>query len=1097
MSSRLTVYKASAGSGKTFTLAVQYIKLLVSSEANNSFRHILAVTFTNKATAEMKERILQQLYGLWKQLPSSTGYLEALKKELAKEGLTPDDSEISRRAGHALKAILHDYNRFQVETIDSFFQKVLQNLAHELSLTANLQVDLNDREVLGMAVDRIMERLHAEPRTLEWITEYVEDRLNDNDKWDVSGELKSFATEIFKQPYLLHSELLSERLGDNAFMAQFKQTLKTLQDNALEFISSAAANFRDQLEERGLAFTDFSRGSILETYITGLADGDMSKEFKGTLQKYVDDPMNMLVKAKQTSAEWRQTAEEFSGMLAEVHRFQLEYTRQYNSAALTRKNLNPLRLLGDIDEEVTALNNETDRFLLAKTPILLNELVTDTDAPFIFEKMGADFRHVMIDEFQDTSVLQWNNFKKLLVENMSTGHSNLLVGDVKQSIYRWRDGDWRLLGNIGEEMKAYRPDILPLTKNFRSEGHIISFNNALFRQAAELLDDLAPQADIKIADAYQDVEQECPADRKDSGYVRLRFYKNSTRNGDDWEETMLADLCDQVKSLHAAGLPYKEMTILLRKRSYAAPIISAFSRHLPDVQLISDEAFLLSSSLAVNIIIAALRYLSDPQDVVARAYLVLRYRQDVCQTTEGLNDLLLRNASDVLPEAFCNQTDRLKRMPLYELQEQLYHIFSLDRLDKQDAYLLTYFDKVTEYVQTNPSDLKSFLAYWDETLCSQAIPSGEMDGIRLLTIHKSKGLQFHTVLLPYFHWDIESERAGGPGQHNLLWCMPKETPYNALPVIPVSLEKRMRDSIFGEEYEEEHLQMRIDALNMMYVAFTRAEKNLYMWGKTKFQLTDNSMLSDLIQATLPLPLEEAELTIEEVELSKNNKKEVITGLDYGIPVTETDHKDGNRQTSNRMMLPLTPTDISMESYESPMEFRQSNRSEQFIRQAGNEEDTQEGYGQAQEYVQTGRLLHYIFSTIRTAADVDRTLLQVEAEGLIGEEKQLRHLRRLVENGLQRPQVADWFSGKYQLYNECSILSADPESGECRVRRPDRVMMSANDIIVVDFKFGTPHEEYLLQVREYMELLASMYPEARVKGYLWYVYSNKIEEVKQR
>ncbi len=1093
MSSRLTVYKASAGSGKTFTLAVQYIKLLVGAQNPGTFRHILAVTFTNKATAEMKERILQQLYGLWKGLPSSARYLKELKKELIRDGLTMDDGEISRRAGEALKAILHDYNRFQVETIDSFFQKVLQNLAHELSLTANLQVDLNDREALGVAVDRIMERLHIEPRTLGWITEYVEDRLQDNDKWDVSGELKSFASEIFKRPYLLNSERLAALLGDDGFMRQLRQTLKALQNDANDRIQSAAAHFLEELEVRGLTCTDFSRGSTLGKYIEALASGKPDAEFKDTLRKYVEDPMNMLVKAKQASPEWREAAGHFSRLLAEVRRFQTKGMTQYNSADLTRKYLNPLRLLSLINVEVTALNNETNRFLLAKTPILLNELVADTDAPFIFEKMGADFRHVMIDEFQDTSVMQWSNFKKLLVENMATGHSNLIVGDVKQSIYRWRGGDWQLLAGIGEEMKDSHPDIRHLNYNYRSEPRIIAFNKAFFPQVAALLDGLTPDTPPRITEAYADAGQKCPDGKADGGFVRLRFYKNSMRDGDDWEERMLADLCEQVESLHAAGLPYSQMTILLRKRSYAEPIINCFSRRLPHVRLVSDEAFLLSSSAAVSLINAALRCLADPDDPIPRAYLVLRYRCDVLRDKADLNDLLLHPSDNLLPAEFVRHADRLRGLPLYELQERLYRLFSLDRLTGQDAYLLTYFDKVTEYVQSNPSDLKSFLAYWDETLAMQSVPAGETDGIRLLTIHKSKGLEFHTVLLPYFHWDIESERAGGPSQRNLLWCTPSEAPYNALPVIPVPLEKRMQDSIFRRDYEEEHLQMRVDALNMMYVAFTRAEKNLLMWGKTRFQLTDSSLLSDLVHAAMPRNLEEAHLTTEELELKKGLLQEIVTGFDYGTPVTAFGRHTGQDVPQNRMALQPESVAIGMTSYENPMEFRQSNRSELFIRQAGIDKDAPVA-DDGNEYVQTGRLLHYIFSTIHTVADVDRVLLQVEAEGLIGEQRQLNRLRRLVENGLRRPQVADWFSGRYRLYNECSILSADPTDGECIVRRPDRVMVSGNEIIVVDFKFGTPHEEYPRQVREYMDLLAAMHPTATVRGYLWYVYTNQIEEI---
>lgn len=1109
MQPQLTVYKASAGSGKTFTLTVQYIKTLILSADGQAYRRILAVTFTNKATAEMKERILQQLYGIWQGLSSSAGYLSVLRNELAEEtGLNLSEQDIRRRAGISLRNILHDYSRFRVETIDSFFQSVLSNLAHELSLTANLQVDLNDKEALSLAVDRIMDRLNVDKTTFDLVADYVDERIRNNERWDISGEVKSFAKEIFKDAYLKHSEKLNNVLNDNRQMQTLRTGLNYIVESARDVMESAIAHFEEELSAHGLSYESFSRGSTLRTFFSKIISGGLNEEPGSTIQNYLKDPLNMLTKANRKDLGLCNEAAYFQGLLTEIRHYQILSARAYYTARLAQKNLNPLRLLGKIDEEVTALNNETNRFLLVKTPILLSRLIQGSDAPFIFEKMGSQFNHIMIDEFQDTSTLQWHNFKTLLLENMAQGATNLLVGDVKQSIYRWRNGDWRILAGIGHSMSSFSPDIRQLKYNYRSEKRIVTFNNIFFKQAAACLDALAPDATMKLSDAYADVEQACPGNKAFEGCVSIRFYKDAVGSYADkeWETDMLDDLCNRVQQLHAAGLPYGQMAILLRKRHQAIPIIARFAERLPDVNLVSNEAFLLSASVAINMLISSLRYLNDSEEIQAAAYVALHYHTDVLEEAQDIHKYIYyKYLKDSLPPTFIASKDELCKLPLYELQERLVDLLQLNRIKGQSAYLLTYFDELSLYLENNPSDLKNFLKYWEETLSYKSIPAGDTDGIRIFTIHKSKGLQFHTVFLPYFTWDIVKDQISNQSKTNLLWCKTPvgddntpQTPYNLLPVFPISLESNMQYSVFASEYEEEHLQMRVDALNMVYVAFTRAEKNLFVWGKTKYELTDNSRIHDLVYAALPLHLNETEVVRETVEMSKTKKLDVVTSYTYGTPFvpspvfTETPEPTSEVQ-ENRLATVSEMRNVTMFTTTVPLSFRQSNRSNEFVTQI-----TSVSYSETNDhqtyYINQGRLLHYIFSSIHTTEDIEETLKQFEQEGLIAGPKQRKRLYEWVERGLQRPQVADWFSGKYQLYNECSILSSDPGTGECIVRRPDRVMMSDTELIIVDFKFGTPKDEHTAQVREYIHLLSRMCPKHRVSGYLWYVYINKIDEV---
>ena len=371
MKSSLTVYKASAGSGKTFTLAVQYIKMLIAEEGGRQvYSHILAVTFTNKATAEMKDRILQQLYGIWKCLDSSEAYMQALRKELTKDDIRLTDEEIRRRAGWSLCRILHDYSHFRIETIDSFFQSVMKNLAHELSLTANLKIDLNNKEVLNMAVDRILERLHLTPVVMNWILEYVNDRITNNERWDIAKEVKSFAAWIFNEAYLMKEQELRSILKENKKIGELRTALNHTLRNSLDIVQSAVAHIREEMDNYGITFDTFNRGSSFNTYLRNLENGDLDAEFGATLQKYIEAPENMLRKGDRSVPELMETARHFHELLATLRNFQLQETTRYNSALLSLKYLNPLRLLGVIDEEVTALNHENNSFLFSN--ILLN-----------------------------------------------------------------------------------------------------------------------------------------------------------------------------------------------------------------------------------------------------------------------------------------------------------------------------------------------------------------------------------------------------------------------------------------------------------------------------------------------------------------------------------------------------------------------------------------------------------------------------------------------------------------------------------------------------------------------------------------------------
>ena len=538
-------------------------------------------------------------------------------------------------------------------------------------------------------------------------------------------------------------------------------------------------------------------------------------------------------------------------------------------------------------------------------------------------------------------------------------------------------------------------------------------------------------------------------------------------------EATLQQLAEEVERLTAAGIQLNEMAILVRKNRSIPDIAAYFDEHTP-YHIVSDEAFQLNASLAVNMLIDGLRYLSSPDDRIALARLAVAYQQEVRRKDISLNTVLLDDPRNYLPAEFRLQADSLRFMPLYELLEKLFVLFDMQRIEKQDAYLYAFYDAVTEYMQNNSSELTAFIRFWDEKLNTKTIPSGEIDGIRILSIHKSKGLEYHTVLLPFCDWKMENET-----NSHLIWCSVagtgKETdipPFNRLDIVPVNYSSAMAESVYHDDYLEEKLQLWVDNLNLLYVAFTRACKNLIIFAKAGQKGT----VSELLYDSLPL-MQEVELP-----LAQETPEDDAVG-EYGELCTAHDEKKADK--SNRLSSPKEGVPVKMESIETHIEFKQSNRSADFIQ--GDEADDSRG-----QYIRQGQLLHQVFAHIEKADDLSPALERLNFEGIFESEKQMKQVEALARRALQHPAAKDWFNGTWELYNECAIVYTD-EEGQMQTRRPDRVMRKDGQVVVVDFKFGKKNESYRAQVQEYMDLLTQM-GYTHIRGFLWYVFANELEEV---
>lgn len=1112
MEEHLTVYRASAGSGKTFTLAVEYISLLVKDPEN--YQHILAVTFTNKATQEMKMRILSQLYGIANSLQSSQQYFNKVK-----EKTNMPDAVIRNNARAALTLLIHRYNNFRILTIDAFFQQVLRNLAHELGQTANLRVDLNNEEITEKAVDQMIESLEKGQPVLQWISTYINNSIEDDNGWNIIGKIKTFGTNIFKDFYKAHEANLKEQLSNADDFKVYETTLRKRRNDIRKTFNGKAKSILNEIKNANLDIPSNYRSGLYK-YLTDSAIAPLTnKPLKAGVLKANESPQNW-TSSKCAKADKQQiqtlAAEVLSAQLSELIAYNDDNWNEFQSIQLTLSHLSELRLLHAIADAVDNLTKDTNRFMLSNTQALLKELIADSDTPFIFERIGARLKHVMIDEFQDTSTIQWQNFQVLLANCMAQELSqNLIVGDIKQSVYRWRQGDWGILNNIEKSFAHQKIRLETLDYNYRSEKRIIDFNNAFWEQcvantAKEVAQDDAEKAKI-VQKAYEDVAQKTHK-TTENGFVKISLYPSKVM-----KDAVLEELIETIKELFNNGYGGKnqsKIAILVRSKSNIQDIVNALLQAFGnEINIVSDEAFRLDASLSVNIIVSAMHLLTHPDDVLTRGKLVKLYNQEVLKKPLTDTDLLvsinesnnidtknidkkerrklateqqMAKLNSQLPPEYVANRELLLGLPIVDLVDKLFMLFGLDQLEGQSSYICTLYDTLNDFLKDHTADIDDFINEWENSLSSKTIQSDEIEGIRIMTIHKSKGLEFDNVIIPFCNWEMEKK--------GTLWCETKNkpAPYNKLPLLPIDFSRdKLIGTVFEDDYKEEHFQNIVDNLNLLYVAFTRASKNLFVFGLRQGKTT----LDNIAKGTPPgnrsyaieLALRQVSEQLQGSSLSFPDDIGSEIHFEYGTLVPET-HEKEHAVADNPFLIKPDKHIVSIATYPQAATFKQSNKSIEFVK--GEDVDPSD----RTRYIKIGNVLHQLFSTIYTTADIPARLNELEQQGIIyNDEITSAQLRTRIEDAITNPQVQEWFSKRWQLYNECTILEYNKDTNEMEEHRPDRVMTDGKEFVVVDFKFGKEREEYKKQVQQYMEILIRM-GHKKVSGYLWYVVKNNVVEV---
>ena len=1069
MSDNLKIYRASAGSGKTFTLALEYIKLLIANP--EAYRKILAVTFTNKATGEMKERILGKLYGVANGLASAADYTAKIREQLPQYS----DTQIREKASRALDNILHDYGHFRIQTIDAFFQSVLRSLAKELDLNGDMEISLDGEELLNNAVDAYIKKLEPETQQIDQVVRYIEDKMSSGSKWKVDKDIKDFAKNILREEYQQRGETLRQEmeLDNGAALERFYKEVTALKKEIKETATSIGARFFELAQ--GYTSKDFKYG---EKGIWGVFD----KMRQGNIVNITPTRAALADNPSQISSTCPHN-DEIAGLIG----MSIPLHKRMINCTLSLEHYHQLAMLNNIAATLKEENTRENRFMLAETTHLLSTML-DKSATFIFEKIGTEIDHIFIDEFQDTSKLQWTCFKVLLEEVLSRGNFNLIVGDVKQSIYRWRNSDWNIMNNIGSYFRRDQTTFANQdvtidgttykSTNYRSDRRIVAFNNALFRASVKSIactyEEFVGSNGIKdIEAAYSDVEQATPLpqpgkkEKPWQGYAQVRLLKKENED-DKFTDLAIKELMATLHRLFdIEKVAPRDVAILLRsKQNKIDLVVDAFNKEFPELKIVSDEAYKLSSSQYVRLVIAALRYIATPDDKVNIANLLKLYNMVTANSVAIEKNAIGEDIAALLPIKLHNELELLKGLPVYELIEQLFALLDVGNSSEEEAYVYAFLDCASQYINSRNADLNKFLAAWDETLKDKCVPAESINSVRVMTIHKSKGLEFHTVIVPFCDWTLT-----GDGR-NILWCVPNEAPYNNISLLPINSKKDMAESIYKEDYNKEYLYQIVDNLNILYVATTRAKSNLIMFSDNTANKANK--ISDLLNKVIP------DLIIDGGTYDK--EQQLFT---YGniVPSKESSGKVEEKTDNPFEEKPCVET-LPFSYYDSRIEFRQSRELARFL--ASDSEEKQQ-----QAYIAEGELMHLVMSDIERESDLESALKKtLLLKGLIATEKQYDKIRNQLTRNLNHPNAKEWFNGSYKLFNERAILVAGDEE---KSRRPDRVMIKGDTAVVVDYKFGHESHEHSTQVKLYMELLRKI-GYKNVSGYLWYMYNNEIKEI---
>ena len=1058
------ILTASAGSGKTYSLAREYIYNTLRPQADEQlrgfnpfvYRTILAVTFTNKATEEMKSRILTQINNL------ATGLeCEFLEELIAMTSLS--EQKLRERAMKVRSAILHDYSRFAILTNDTFFQRIVRAFVKELGIDINYAIELDTAPIIQKSVETLIERMNKSDELEEWLMEFAEENINEGKQWNIKKGIMQLKNELFKE----HTKEAIDSIDKEHIKQMVTHYLTTAQQQ-IEEIKQVAQRASALISQSGYSHSDFSYG-FTAYFDTIAAFNSLTKApSQRVLSHCTDSATEWFKKSPKPTADMLSLAEQLQPMLVEVVNNFQELKYLYNSCVLLRKNYRSFALLNDLYAAAKEICNEQNTMLLSETKHTIASFVTEQDAPFIYEKVGNRFEKFMIDEFQDTSLKEWENFRPLLMNaiSQSADIAVLLVGDIKQSIYRWRGSDWNILSSIApNDLKARNTPILQdsLRGNYRSLQQIVEFNNSTMSQVAEIENTLLnSQLDhalsngsisqalhselydaIKSAYRTENLVQTPKRKHKHEGFVSVTAHY-----------TPQPDIVGKVREIiHDRGFDPCDITILVRTRGEAesvAKVLLDAGMEDPTMRfgIMTQEALKLNSSPIVQFILAVMRYAVDRRDRVSLAiYNRYLYNFD-----------LYRTLTDDEVEFF----DTLKNCSPEQAFEKIM-IRHHNLFKGQSAYTEALHENIIKYCNTKVADLSLFLKWWSDNGGERSVNiDKDRNAIEVMTIHKAKGLENKVIIIPYCTWKFMPEAI----RPTTIWTKPTDGSGIENMIFPVQSTSVAANSIFAEGYYKEYIYSHIDAINLLYVALTRPKEQLHILFPVS--RPDKSGNFD------PEADNVGELLFNIFGMAERYS-DTIDPESIPEPIVCTFGTDDGAAPSERVE---QKTIVLNESPLSEYKMRLKLSSRRVIESIR---------GKATTARDEGILLHEVMERAESVEDITRAVEQLVIDGFISQ-KRAEEITAQVEKIFENATVREWFGSSWQsVRNECDIIA--PGVG---IKRPDRVMIDGERAVVVDYKFGERSNTYHKQIALYCTLLEQM--GYKTEGYLWYVREGDIERV---
>ncbi|MCH3883898.1 UvrD-helicase domain-containing protein [Tenacibaculum aquimarinum] len=1021
--STFQVYNASAGSGKTFTLVKEYLKILLQSEDIFRFQKVLAITFTNKAAGEMKERVMENLQAF-----SEGNETDLYPKILEETSL--DAATITERSKKVLDAILQNYSAFSITTIDSFTHKIIKSFAFDLGLSLNFEVEMDAVSLLNEAVDVLISKIGTDKKLTETLIDFSLDKADDDKSWDVSKELYEFARILLNEDDNQHfRELADKNLED---FTNLKKRLSKHQQELKTSFEKIGEDCLQLIENANLEAKDFTRGTVSK-FFNDVAIKNFTFDFikrSETIQKAIDN-----------NHYYNKTASEdviasIEGIVPKIVAFfnQLkELHQQFLLNKLALKSIIPLAVLNNINSELTTIKEDNNLRLNAEFNQLISDNIKDQPAPFIYERIGQRFMHYFIDEMQDTSVLQWQNLIPLIDNALAQENSNLLlVGDGKQAIYRWRGGKAEQFIDLGsEEENSVNPFLLPkdtktLETNYRSYSEVIDFNNKFFQHTAAFLQN--ESYNRLFLDGNKQLENS-----KKGGFVSLSFLEKEDEKEDE-KLKYQRKVLERINTLKG-DFQLNEICVLTRKKKDGIAVASFLSEN--GIAVISPDSLLLENSEKVSFLINVLQVIQHPKDEEAR-FEMLHFLQEHLLVSVSKDEFLHQFAKKEIAVIFDElksygvsfDLNTFQQIPFYEKVETIIRSFNL--VNSSDAYVQFFLDVVLDQ-QRKGTNIQEFLDFWEVKKKSLSIVASEnSNAVQVMTIHKSKGLEFSVVIFPY---DLDIYRQVDPK----VWLNELPPTFDGFKelLVPYTNDLQYVNDRGAEIFQQQREELELDNFNLLYVALTRSVEQLHIITEKKLQGKTKEENHNFYSGIF-------------INFLKKNQLWNDDELEYSF---------GDFKRISKFKEEDSITEVQETFISSPWQ----DHNIVMLASASKLWNTEQG-----KAIDFGNLIHEMMSKIITKDDVEKVVNQYKNQGELQQEN-ASEIEKSIKQIVNHNQLKEYFSEEVSVFNEREIVTID---GQLII--PDRLVFNKeNEAIIIDYKTGKPSKSYHQQLLKYEQVLKSM------------------------